>query len=182
MLISFLPLEKAFENTVGSSIAIPPRFLACIQCRTACAETICDRTQQLAAGHSKVYSLLICHGNLCRIAIFGLDAKLNLYIALRYSPMPKSAVVASCMLVFGVHLVAALITGNATWVSRSGAAVVAVGLLLESWKILITERADDMPFWSTQPGHSALRMSILIIIFGTLIQGHGDLVFSAMRR
>lgn len=64
----------------------------------------------------------------------------------------------------------------------SKSAVVAVGLLLESWKILITERADDMPFYSTQPGHSALRMSILIIIFGTLIQGYGDLVFSAMRR
>jgi hypothetical protein len=96
--------------------------------------------------------------------------------------MSKSAVIASCLLVFGVHLVVALITGNATWVSRSGASVVAVGLLLESWKILITERADDMPFWSTQTGHSALRMSILIIIFGTLIQGYGDLFFSAMRR
>jgi hypothetical protein len=96
--------------------------------------------------------------------------------------MSKSAVVASCLLVFGVHLVVALITGNAAWVSRSGASVVGVGLLLESWKILITERADDMPFWSDQSGHSALRMSILIIIFGTLIQGYGDLFFSAAMR
>ncbi|MEK9824733.1 MAG: hypothetical protein VW395_00310, partial [Methylotenera sp.] len=66
------------------------------------------------------------------------------------------------------------------WASRSGSAIVAVGLLLESWKIIKTQRKDDMPFWVSQAGHSALRASILIIIVGTIIQGYADMVLTML--
>jgi hypothetical protein len=36
-------------------------------------------------------------------------------------------------------------------------------------------RADDMPFWQSQEGHTALRYSVIIICIGTIIQGYADL-------
>jgi len=95
--------------------------------------------------------------------------------------MPKFAVFVICSLVFLVHVFIAIITNEASWVARSGTSVVAVGLLLESWKIIATPRADDMPLWDSQLGHSALRASVLIIVIGTLVQGYGDLVFTIIR-
>lgn len=95
--------------------------------------------------------------------------------------MLKVTVFVICSLVVALHVFVAVSTNDASWVSRSGSSFVAVGLLLESWKIITTPLADDMPFWSSQSGHSALRTSVLIIIVGTLIQGYGDLVFTKIR-
>lgn len=96
--------------------------------------------------------------------------------------MPKTIVFWCCILAFALHLLIAVKTDDPYWISRSGASIVAVGLLLQTWKILTTRRADDMPFWNTQSGHADLRASIFILISGTLLQGYGDLIFSAIKK
>lgn len=94
--------------------------------------------------------------------------------------MAQLVVFISCLAVFAGHVALAVYSGEAAWASRSGSAIVAVGLLLESWKLLTTPRADDMPMWSSPEGHSAIRASVVIIIVGTLIQGYADLTFRCL--
>jgi hypothetical protein len=82
-----------------------------------------------------------------------------------------------CTLIFLIHVWLGWKICDWSWISRSGASIVVVGVLLEAWKVLIIARADDMPFWQSQEGHTALRYSVIIICFGTVIQGYADLPF-----
>lgn len=82
-----------------------------------------------------------------------------------------------CVLIFVLHVYLGWQYCDWTWITRSGASIVAVGILLESWKLLMTSHADDMPIWRSQEGHAAIRAAILIVCVGTLIQGYGDLLF-----
>lgn len=61
-----------------------------------------------------------------------------------------------------------------TIVNRYGTLVVVVGILLDYWPILRTVKVDDMAFWGTQEGHDSTRIAILVVCFGTLVQGYGD--------
>ena len=63
-----------------------------------------------------------------------------------------------------------------SWFQRSGNLVAVSGILLEYWQVLTTPKADSMPFWRTQEGHSAARVAIVIVCFGSVIQGYGDLL------
>ena len=68
------------------------------------------------------------------------------------------------------------ITCDWKWFSRSGSLIVIAALITEYWKVITTPLADNMPFWTTPEGHSAMRAAILFICIGTLIWGFGDLV------
>jgi len=61
-----------------------------------------------------------------------------------------------------------------SWVTRSGTFIVAVGIFLESWLVLKTPRAGNMPFYGGQSAHTAIRVAIVIVCFGTIVQGYGD--------
>lgn len=87
-----------------------------------------------------------------------------------------------CLSILGVHVVWSIVECDPQLVSRSGSAIVAIGLIIESWKVINTPRKDNMPMWGDQNGHSALRASIIIIVFGTLIQGYADLIFTKLVR
>lgn len=65
-------------------------------------------------------------------------------------------------------------------VTRSGTVVVAAGILLEYWQLLRTTSADKMPFWTSQSGHEAARVAIVVVCLGTLLQGYGDWVASTL--
>jgi len=89
------------------------------------------------------------------------------------------AVLLVCAAIFLVSVWFGWRTCDWSWVQRSGTLIVAVGVLLESWKVIITPRADGMPFWQTQEGHSAIRAAVLVVCVGTFIQGYADLPFRA---
>lgn len=91
--------------------------------------------------------------------------------------MKHRAIFSICVLIFFLHVWLGWWNCNWTLVNRSGAAIVAVGILLETWKILTTPKADNMPFYQGQEGHSAIRSAVLIICVGTLIQGYADIPF-----
>ena len=55
------------------------------------------------------------------------------------------------------------------WTSRSGGLVVFVGILWESWPLLVTPRADDLEFWTSQERHTAVRHALSVVCVGTLI-------------
>ena len=63
-----------------------------------------------------------------------------------------------------------------SFVTRSGTVIVVAGILFESWLLLTTACADDLPFWTKQKTHTAVRVAIVIVCFGTLVQGFGDLI------
>ena len=96
--------------------------------------------------------------------------------------MGHAAVAATCAGIFAAHIWLGWLTCDWAWVTRSGTLVVATGILLESWLILKTPRADDMPAWTNQPGHTAIRVAIVIVCIGTIVQGYGDLPFRLLRR
>lgn len=50
-----------------------------------------------------------------------------------------------CGLIFLGHLWAGWATGDCSWLTRSGTSIVAVGVLLESWKVITLARADADP-------------------------------------
>lgn len=80
----------------------------------------------------------------------------------------------------GVAIVLAGAVAHALWrcdlgiVNRYGTLVVLVGVLVDYWPILRTKSVDDLAFWGTQEGHDATRIAIVVVCFGTLIQGYGD--------
>lgn len=66
-------------------------------------------------------------------------------------------------------------TGDWSYVARSGALIVVAAVLLEALPVLLAPRADDVPMWESPESHSAIRISILLICLGTLLQGFGDI-------
>lgn len=84
------------------------------------------------------------------------------------------AIVLACVAIFAGHIWIAWKCCDWSLINRSGAAVVVVAVLSESSTILRTPRVDNMSFWGSQAGHTAVRVSIVVICLGTLIQGYGD--------
>lgn len=62
------------------------------------------------------------------------------------------------------------------WVARAGGLVVVVGILVESWPILVTRRAAHLLFWTSPDFHDAVRHAILVTCTGTLVWAFGDKV------
>lgn len=94
------------------------------------------------------------------------------------------AIAGICVAILIANVWIAWTTCDWSWVTRSGTLIVAAGVLLESWHILKTARADDMPFWGSQSAHTAIRVAIGIVCVGTIVQGYGDFlsrVFPACR-
>ena len=86
-------------------------------------------------------------------------------------------IAAICLAILGAHVWLAWTTCNWSWVTRSGTLIVVAGILWESWLILKTPRADDLPFFGpSQAAHTAIRVAIVIVCVGTLVQGYGDSV------
>lgn len=83
-------------------------------------------------------------------------------------------VIATCLGILGVNIWLSWLTCDWSWISRSGTLIVVAGILLEGWLVLKTPRYGDMPFWNSQAGHTAVRVGIVIVCLGTLIQGYGD--------
>lgn len=84
------------------------------------------------------------------------------------------AILLTCLAIFAVHIWLAWKKCDWSLINRSGALVAVVAVLSESWEILRTPHIDSMSFWGSQAGHTAVRVSIVIICFGTLVQGYGD--------
>lgn len=72
-------------------------------------------------------------------------------------------------------------TCNGSWINSSGTLIVIAGIVLEGWKLLTIKRADDMTWWRTQESHTAIRVALLIVIVGTLVQGYGDFLLGLLR-
>jgi hypothetical protein len=68
------------------------------------------------------------------------------------------------------------------WISRAGGLIVTLGILWESWPLLTTARADDLPMWTSPEAHSAVRHAILVTCFGTLIWAYAEPVCAALSR
>lgn len=85
------------------------------------------------------------------------------------------AVIACCVLVFVLSLWISFVTCNGEWTARSGGLIVVGCTLFESWTVLTTKRVGDLLFWNTQTGHTAVRVSIWMICFGTLVQTFGGM-------
>lgn len=80
----------------------------------------------------------------------------------------------ACLAIFAVNVWIAWETCEWSWVTRSGTLIVAAGVLLESWLILKTSQNGDMPFFGSQSGHTAIRVAVVIVCLGTVVQGYGD--------
>lgn len=96
--------------------------------------------------------------------------------------LKHSLVFTVCVAIFLLHVGLGWLTCEWSWVQRSGTLIVAVGVLMESWKVLTTPRTDNMPFWLTPEGHSAIRAAVIIVCVGTIIQGYADLLFPLFSR
>lgn len=86
------------------------------------------------------------------------------------------AMATACLVIFCFSAWIAWATCNWLWVTRSGALIVAVAIFWESWPVIKTPRVDDMPFYGSQAGHTAIRVAAVIVCIGTVIQGYGDFV------
>lgn len=86
----------------------------------------------------------------------------------------------ACLSIFSSSIVLSIHYCDWGLAQRSGTLIVAVGLLLESWKLITTSDPGEMPMWSTKEAHSALRASVAVIVIGTLIQGYADLIVKAI--
>lgn len=79
-------------------------------------------------------------------------------------------------------LILAAGTGYAWWkcewpaVSRAGTVMVVAAILFESWRPLLTSNPDNLPFWKSPASQNSARVALLLVCFGTLVQGWGDLV------
>lgn len=78
------------------------------------------------------------------------------------------------LIVLVVALAHTLFRCDFTIINRYGTVVVVVGILLDYWPVLRTVNVDDMAFWGTQEGHDSMRIAILVVCVGTLVQGYGD--------
>lgn len=76
--------------------------------------------------------------------------------------------------ILGSALVLSIVTCQAWILPASGALIVVAGIMLEYGSILRTRWSEDLDFWTTQRGLEATQMAIVIVVFGTLIQGFGD--------
>lgn len=72
-----------------------------------------------------------------------------------------------------------LATQTCKWdlISRSGSLIVVLAIVGEGWTVLSTPDFGKLSFWGTQSAHTAVRASIVLICFGTLVQGYGDILF-----
>jgi hypothetical protein len=85
------------------------------------------------------------------------------------------AIAAICLSILGANVWLAWTICDWSWVTRSGTLIVVAGILWESWPILKTARAGDLPFYGPgQAAHTAIRVAIVIVCVGTLVQGYGD--------
>lgn len=73
-------------------------------------------------------------------------------------------------------MAAALWLEDLSYVARSGALIVIAAVLLEAMPLLLVAKGDDLPMWTNQDDHRAIQLSIILICFGTFVQGFGDLI------
>jgi len=87
------------------------------------------------------------------------------------------AIAVICLIIFSGSVWFAWVACDWSRVTSAGTLIVVAGILWESWPILKTSRADNMPFYGPgQAGHTAIRVAIVIVCTGTLVQGYGDSV------
>ncbi len=86
------------------------------------------------------------------------------------------AIATICLVFLGANVWFSWATCDWSWITRSGTFIVAAGVLWESWPILKTPRVGDLPFYGSQAAHTAVRVAIVIVCVGTLVQGYGDFV------
>lgn len=67
-------------------------------------------------------------------------------------------------------------TGDWAFVSRSGSLVVVVAVIFEAWPSLSIADPGKLPMWESRESHRDFRVSLVLVAFGTLIQGYGDIV------
>jgi len=84
--------------------------------------------------------------------------------------------VALCVLFFALGSGLALHTCDWSFATRSGTLIVVTAVLLEAWPLLTTAKADNLLMWTSQESHTAVRISIVVVCIGTLVQGWGDFV------
>jgi hypothetical protein len=84
-----------------------------------------------------------------------------------------------CVLAIGVS---ATCPDRCEWIARAGGFIVAFGIGWQSWPILTTRRRNNLAFWGTQEGHTAIRHAIVAAIFGTLLWAYGEPICSALSR
>ena len=87
----------------------------------------------------------------------------------------SSAIILSLFFLAGGTAVAIWL-GDWVYVTRSGALIVIAAVLLEAMPVLLVTKGDDLPMWTNQDDHRAIQLSIILICFGTFVQGFGDLV------
>jgi len=63
-----------------------------------------------------------------------------------------------------------------SYVARSGALIVIAAVLLEAMPVLLVAKGEDLPMWTNQDDHRAIQLSIILICFGTFVQGFGDVI------
>ena len=86
------------------------------------------------------------------------------------------AIAAICLVILGASVWLAWIACEWSRVTRAGTLIVGAGIFWESWPILRTSRVGDLPHYGDQAAHTAIRVAIVIVCIGTLVQGYGDLV------
>jgi hypothetical protein len=93
------------------------------------------------------------------------------------SHMKKHALsIGAAIVIAAVFALQSWATCDWSWFQRSGTLVGVVGVLIESWQMVLTEKPDDLPMWSTAESHSGAKVAIAIGCVGALIQGYGDLI------
>lgn len=83
----------------------------------------------------------------------------------------------ACLAILVIFVGVATQTCKWDLVSRSGSLIVVLAVLAEGWTILTTPDYGKLSFWGTQAAHTAVRASIVLICFGTVVQGYGDIFF-----
>lgn len=69
-----------------------------------------------------------------------------------------------------------VILDSSKWLPHSGAAVVFIGVFIESRGRLLKPNVDEKVFWTNQRLHNSDRTAIVIVLLGTLVWGFGDII------